>query len=50
MHHSFISQKSNALLLIIDLQAGLEPVINDFGLAVNQTEKLIKAAKALDIP
>lgn len=50
MRHSFISQKSNALLLIIDLQAGLEPVINDFGLAVNQTEKLIKAAKALDIP
>jgi len=50
MRHSFISQKNHALLLIIDLQAGLEPVISDFGQAVNYTEKLINAAKALDIP
>ena len=50
MRHSFISQTSKTILLIIDLQAGLEPVISDFSHAVNQTDKLINAAMALDIP
>ena len=50
MRHSFICQKKQAILLVIDEQAGLAPVITDFAVVVENTSKLLKAASLLDIP
>ena len=50
MRHSFICQKKQAILLVIDEQAGLAPVITDFAVVVENTSKLLKTASLLDIP
>lgn len=50
MRHPFICQKTQTILLIIDEQAGLSPVISEFAEVVNNTEKLLKGASLFDIP
>ncbi|TMO44003.1 MULTISPECIES: isochorismatase family protein [unclassified Pseudoalteromonas] len=50
MRHSYICQQSQAMLLIIDEQAGLAPVIDDFTNVVQHTATLLNSAKLLAIP
>ncbi len=50
MRHSCVCEKSQSILLVIDLQAGLSPVIKEFSDVALQTSKLLEATQLLGIP
>ncbi|WP_404343819.1 isochorismatase family protein [Pseudoalteromonas mariniglutinosa] len=50
MRHSFITQKQQSALLVIDIQAGLEKVISEFNAVVANTITLLNAADTLQVP